>query len=150
VVAVTRRRTCRIPVVRAASPAKTERRCKDETASRGISVRLHPPARLSLLFEARASAAQDNPLARPGGGRALLEESQVTARKKIGTGVTNPEKVTLELNGVVRNAVFKKIDETTDNWRNEVAATRSTAPRDRDGATNRRRSVGGAGCPHSG
>ncbi len=36
--------------------------------------------------------------------------------------MTNPEKVTLELDGVVRNAVFKKIDETTDNWRNEVAA----------------------------
>ncbi len=36
--------------------------------------------------------------------------------------MTHPEKVTLELGGVVRHAVFKKIDEPFDNWRNEVAA----------------------------
>ena len=36
--------------------------------------------------------------------------------------MTHPEKVTLELDGAVRQAVFKKIDEPFDNWRNEVAA----------------------------
>lgn len=52
----------------------------------------------------------------------FLKKAKVTARKKIGTGVTHPEKVTLELDGVVRDACFKRVDETTDNWRNEVAA----------------------------
>lgn len=78
---------------------------------------------LSLLLEARASTAQDDPL---WPDRAeierFLKKAEVTARRKIGTGVTNPEKVTLELDGAVRHAVFKKVDEKSDNWRNEVAA----------------------------
>jgi hypothetical protein len=78
---------------------------------------------LSLLFEARASTALDDPLwpDREEIER-FLKKAKVTARKKIGTGVTKPEKVTLELDGVVRHGVFKKIDEKFDNWRNEVAA----------------------------
>jgi len=80
-------------------------------------------AALLPLLAAHASAAQEGPL---WPDRAeiehFLKKAKVTARKKIGTGVTNPEKVTLALDGAVRDAVFKKIDETTDNWRNEVAA----------------------------
>jgi hypothetical protein len=52
----------------------------------------------------------------------FLREAKITERKKIGEGVTNPEKVTLELDGVVRNAIFKKVDKDHDSWRNEVAA----------------------------
>jgi hypothetical protein len=80
-------------------------------------------AALSLLLAGWASAAPDGPL---WPDRAeiehFLKKAKVTARKKIGVGVTNPEKVTLELDGTVRHAVFKKIDEPLDNWRNEVAA----------------------------
>ncbi len=78
---------------------------------------------LSLLLAAGAPAAQDDPLW-PDREEIehFLKKAEVTARKKIGTGVTNPEKVTLELDGAVRQAVFKKIDENFDNWRNEVAA----------------------------
>jgi hypothetical protein len=80
-------------------------------------------AALSLLLEARASTAQDEPLW-PDRGEIehFLKKAKVTERKKIGTGVTHPEKVTLELDGAVRHAAFKKIDEKFDNWRNEVAA----------------------------
>jgi hypothetical protein len=78
---------------------------------------------LALLLAARASTAQDNSLW-PDRQEIehFLKKAKVTARKKIGTGVTNPEKVTLELDGAVRHAVFKRIDDNLDNWRNEVAA----------------------------
>ena len=78
---------------------------------------------LALLLAARASTEQQEPLW-PDREEIehFLKKAKVTAREKIGTGVTNPEKVTLELDGAVRNAVFKKIDENLDNWRNEVAA----------------------------
>ena len=78
---------------------------------------------LSLLCGARASTAQDAPLW-PDREQIehFLKKAKVTERKKIGTGVTHPEKVTLELDGAVRHAAFKKIDEKFDNWRNEVAA----------------------------
>ena len=80
-------------------------------------------AALSLLLEARASTAQDEPLW-PDREEIehFLKKAKVTERKKIGTGVTNPEKVTLELDGAVRHAIFKKVDEPFDNWRNELAA----------------------------
>ncbi|MGH9333618.1 MAG: hypothetical protein ACRD21_07705, partial [Vicinamibacteria bacterium] len=52
----------------------------------------------------------------------FLREAKITERKKIGEGITNPEKVTLELDGVVRNAIFKKVDKDHDSWRSEVAA----------------------------
>ena len=52
----------------------------------------------------------------------FLREADITSREKIGTGVTNPEKVTMELDGVVRQAVFKKVDKSHDSWRSEVAA----------------------------
>ena len=52
----------------------------------------------------------------------FLREAKVTDRKKIGKGITNPEKVTLELDGVVRHAIYKKVDKKHDSWRNEVAA----------------------------
>ena len=52
----------------------------------------------------------------------FLRKAKITERKKIGKGVTNPEKVTLELDGVVRYGIFKKVDKKHDNWRYEIAA----------------------------
>lgn len=52
----------------------------------------------------------------------FLQEARITDRKRIGEGITNPEKVTLELDGVVGYAVFKRVDKDHDSWRNEVAA----------------------------
>ncbi len=52
----------------------------------------------------------------------FLREAEITERKKIGEGITNPEKVTLELDGVMRNAIFKKVDKDHDSWRSEIAA----------------------------
>ena len=52
----------------------------------------------------------------------FLKKAKVTERKKLGKGITNPEKVTLELDGVVRHAVYKRVDKKHDSWRFEVAA----------------------------
>ncbi len=52
----------------------------------------------------------------------FLRKAKITERKKIGTGITNPQKVTLEMDGVVMNGVYKKVDEKHDSWRNEIAA----------------------------
>jgi hypothetical protein len=52
----------------------------------------------------------------------FLEKADVTDRQEIGEGVTKPEKVTLERDGRVEHAVFKKVDENYDSWRFEVAA----------------------------
>jgi hypothetical protein len=52
----------------------------------------------------------------------FLREAEVTERKKLGKGVTNPDKVTLEMDGVVRHAIYKNVDKDHDSWRNEVAA----------------------------
>lgn len=52
----------------------------------------------------------------------FLKEADVVERVEIGRGITKPEKVTLEMDGVVRHAVFKRIDKDHDNWRYEVAA----------------------------
>ena len=52
----------------------------------------------------------------------FLRKAKITERKKIGKGITNPEKVTLELDGAVRHAIFKRVDKKHDNWRYEVAA----------------------------
>ncbi len=52
----------------------------------------------------------------------FLRKAKITERKKIGKGVTNPEKVTLELDGAVRYAIYKRVDKKHDNWRYEIAA----------------------------
>jgi len=52
----------------------------------------------------------------------FLREAEAVDRVKLGTGITNPEKVTLERNGKTGYAVFKRIDKDSDNWRCEVAA----------------------------
>jgi hypothetical protein len=52
----------------------------------------------------------------------FLKRAKVVEKKKIGSGVTKPEKVTLEMDGVTRNAVFKKVEQSYDSWRFEVAA----------------------------
>jgi hypothetical protein len=54
----------------------------------------------------------------------FLKEADVTNREKIGEGVTNPEKVTLERDGTIMHAILKKVDESYDSWRFEVAAYR--------------------------
>jgi hypothetical protein len=53
---------------------------------------------------------------------AFLKEAKVTNREKVGEGVTKPEKVTLELNGEVKYAIYKRVDEKHDSWHYEVAA----------------------------
>ena len=75
------------------------------------------------MLAARASTAEDAPLW-PDRQEIehFLKKARVTERKKIGAGVTHPEKVTLALDGQVRHAVFKTIDVPLDNWRHEVAA----------------------------
>lgn len=52
----------------------------------------------------------------------FLRKAKITERKKLGKGVTNPEKVRLELDGVVRYGIYKKVDKRHDNWRYEIAA----------------------------
>lgn len=52
----------------------------------------------------------------------FLRKAKITHREKVGEGVTHPDKVTLELDGVVRYAVYKNVDLDYDSWRNEVAA----------------------------
>lgn len=52
----------------------------------------------------------------------FLKKAKVIERKKLGKGITNPDKVTLELDGVVRHAIYKRIDKQHDSWRNEVGA----------------------------
>jgi hypothetical protein len=67
-----------------------------------------------------------------------LRKAKIVRVKAIGTGVTLPEKVTLELNGVERSAAFKSIDEKRlgvtqlssgppevnfqDSWQTEIPA----------------------------
>ena len=52
----------------------------------------------------------------------FLREADITDRVEIGEGVTNPEKATLEMDGKVMYAIYKKVDEDYDSWRYEVAA----------------------------
>lgn len=68
----------------------------------------------------------------------FLSKAKITSTKRLGTGVTNPTLVTLELDGVTRSAVFKSIDESKagitrfgdgsyevdfqDSWQTEIAA----------------------------
>jgi hypothetical protein len=52
----------------------------------------------------------------------FLKKAKVVERKKIGSGITNPEKMTLELDGVTRHAVYKRVDQSYDSWQFEVAA----------------------------
>jgi hypothetical protein len=53
---------------------------------------------------------------------AFLERADITARERIGSGVNNPYKLTLEQDGVVRHAVYKDVEKDTDHWRYEIAA----------------------------
>ncbi len=41
----------------------------------------------------------------------FLREAKVTAKHRVSTGITVPDRVTLELNGVTHDALFKTIDE---------------------------------------
>jgi hypothetical protein len=78
-----------------------------------------------LLAGVRPStASQDQETLWPNGAEIehFLKKAKITERVKIGTGVTKPEKATLELDGETRHAIFKKVDKKHDNWRYEVAA----------------------------
>ncbi|MCG6926637.1 MAG: hypothetical protein LJF30_15170 [Acidobacteria bacterium] len=82
------------------------------------------PAVLSFLLPAHPVTAQDGPLW-PDHEEIehFLKKAEITQRVEIGTGVTRPERVTLEQDGVVRQACFKRIDVMQqDSWRSEVAA----------------------------
>jgi hypothetical protein len=52
----------------------------------------------------------------------FLRDARITSRERLGTGITNPQKLTLERDGVVRHAVYKEVDQDYDSWRYEVAA----------------------------
>jgi hypothetical protein len=54
----------------------------------------------------------------------FLKEADITEKEEIGEGITHPEKVTLEQGGKVMHAILKKVDESYDSWRFEVAAYR--------------------------
>jgi hypothetical protein len=70
----------------------------------------------------------------------FLAKSRITNVRPLGTGITRPMRVTLELDGVTRSAVFKSIDESKagitklgdgslevdfqDSWQTEIAAYR--------------------------
>lgn len=75
---------------------------------------------LAAALTARASA--EDPWPDRQEVERFLKKARITEHRKIGEGVTKPEKVTLELDGTVRHAIFKRIDEPSDNWRSEVAA----------------------------
>ena len=72
---------------------------------------------------------------------AFLREARIVARHEIGSGITRPSLLTLELGSTRRHAIFKSIDERvpgptldmsthhivtdfSDSWRHEVAAYR--------------------------
>jgi hypothetical protein len=81
-------------------------------------------ALVSVPLAALPSRAQDDP---PWPDReeieTFLRKAKITEREEVGTGVTKPERVTLERDGVVRHACFKKIDaKQHDSWRAEIAA----------------------------
>lgn len=67
----------------------------------------------------------------------FLLKAQITAAKDLGKGITAPKKLTMELNGVTRYAVYKDIDDYKaimkfddgrvdanfqDSWKSEIAA----------------------------
>jgi len=81
-------------------------------------------AATSLLLSAHSATAQDAPRW-PDREEIehFLKDAEITERQEIGTGVTKPEKVTLERDGIVRHACFKRIDvKGQDSWRSEIAA----------------------------
>jgi hypothetical protein len=79
---------------------------------------------LLLLFGPGALAAQSLPPLWPNAEEieGFLKNADVVDRVKLGTGITNPEKVTLELDGKTAYAIFKSVDKDSDNWRYEIAA----------------------------
>ncbi|MGH9460823.1 MAG: hypothetical protein ACRD1X_06370 [Vicinamibacteria bacterium] len=79
---------------------------------------------LLLLFVPGALAAQPLPPLWPNAEEIeeFLKDADVVDRVKLGTGITNPEKVTLELDGKTGSAIFKSVDKDSDNWRYEIAA----------------------------
>lgn len=94
----------------------------------------------AFLFVAAHALAQAPPQVIQGSSlETFLSTAKITASKDIGKGVTIPLKLTMELDGLIQNAVFKSIDEkplvgfTTltdgtvdaefqDSWKTEVAA----------------------------
>lgn len=52
----------------------------------------------------------------------LLREGKLVSQKKIGAGVTDSSRVTLDLAGERIDAIFKSYHRENDSWRREVAA----------------------------
>lgn len=52
----------------------------------------------------------------------FLEQAEVTASSPLEAGITKSLRLTLELNGETRRAIFKSFNQTSDSWRREVAA----------------------------
>jgi hypothetical protein len=82
---------------------------------------------LTWLFFQCVSApvvSQDLPVLWPDAAEIeeFLKEAKITKRVKIGEGITKPQKVTLELDGKIRHAIYKNVDKKHDSWRFEVAA----------------------------
>jgi hypothetical protein len=68
---------------------------------------------LSATDEARGATVQETAADYQGAAaEEFLRKARMTAIKDLGTGITLPQKATLELNGVTRSAVFKTIDES--------------------------------------
>ena len=79
---------------------------------------------LVLLFTPLGSSSAQTASAWPDAKRleAFLLSADMVERAKIGVGVTDSSKVSLELNGEKHDAVFKVFDKPHDSWRREVAA----------------------------
>ncbi len=52
----------------------------------------------------------------------FLKKAKITEKVKIGEGVTRSEKATLEMDGRIVYAIYKRVDGNYDNWRHELAA----------------------------
>ena len=77
-----------------------------------------------LLLTRSVSGAAETVSAWPDADRleAFLISAEVVDRDKIGVGVTDSSKISLELNGETHEAIFKTFDQPHDSWRREVAA----------------------------
>ena len=92
----------------------------------------------SLAVPATPAAQETAAVYQGAAAEAFLAKAKVVAVKDLGSGITNPQKATLALDGVTRFAVFKSIDESKqgvtrfgdgsvevdfqDSWQTEVAA----------------------------
>jgi hypothetical protein len=94
---------------------------------------------LAVALAALAASGQETATVYQGPeAERFLQRARITATRELGTGVTRPLRVTLEQDGVTRQALFKSIDESKqgvtkmadgsyevdyqDSWQTEIAA----------------------------